>query len=68
MLMIDMTEEPENEDDIIFKAQNIHRDGEIKYVIPHGHLHCEVCYSTIGEDTILTTDYVLRAKYVSEDV
>ena len=29
-----MTEEPENEDDLIFKAQHIYADGEISYMIP----------------------------------
>ena len=34
MLRIDMTEEPEDEDDLIFKAQNMNIDGNICYVIP----------------------------------
>lgn len=34
MIRIDMTEEPENEDDLIFKAQHIYIDGEIGYMIP----------------------------------
>ena len=34
MIKIDMTEEPENENDLIFKAQNIIVDDEIIYVIP----------------------------------
>ena len=29
-----MTEEPENEDDLIFKAQHIYIDGEKSYMIP----------------------------------
>ena len=34
MIRIDMTEEPEDEYDLIFKAQNIYRDGELRYVVP----------------------------------
>lgn len=34
MIRIDMTEEPEDELDIIFKAQNIYDDGHIQYVVP----------------------------------
>ena len=29
-----MTEEPEDENDLIFKAQNIYRDGKLRYVVP----------------------------------
>lgn len=29
-----MTEEPETEDDLIFKGQNIERNGWIEYLIP----------------------------------
>lgn len=32
--MIDMTEEPEDEMDLLFKAQNIKEDGYVDYVIP----------------------------------
>lgn len=34
MIRIDMTEEPENEDDFIFKAQNIETEEGISYRIP----------------------------------
>ena len=34
MIRIDMTEEPESEDDLIFKAQNIRHNGMTEYLIP----------------------------------
>lgn len=34
MIRIDMAEEPENEDDLIFKAQHMYVDGNMSYVIP----------------------------------
>ena len=38
MIRIDMTEEPETEDDLIFKAQHMYIDGNMSYMIPiHGY-------------------------------
>ena len=34
MIRIDMTEEPETEEDLIFKAQNMYIDGNMSYMIP----------------------------------
>ena len=34
MIRIDMTEEPEDEYDLIFKAQNIRDNGMTEYLIP----------------------------------
>lgn len=34
MIRIDMTEEPETEDDLIFKAQNMYIDSNMSYMIP----------------------------------
>ena len=44
--MIDMTEEPESEDDLIFKAQNIRYNGMSEYLIPVQDEYGSVLYVT----------------------
>lgn len=44
MIRIDMTEEPEDEMDLIFKAQNIFYDNKMEYVVPVKFLGDEKCY------------------------
>ena len=56
MLMIDMTEEPETEDDLIFKAQNMKNYGRIEYLIPIQNKYGVVLF--VDRDY-----YNLRAKY-----
>ena len=41
-----MTEEPENEDDLIFKAQNMEYNGRIEYLIPVQNENGSVLYVT----------------------
>lgn len=46
MLMIDMTEEPEDECDFIFKAQNIRSNGMTEYLIPLQDVYGTVYFVT----------------------
>lgn len=46
MIRIDMTEEPEREDDLIFKAQNIRYNGMSEYLIPVQDVNGSVLYVT----------------------
>lgn len=46
MIRIDMTEEPETEDDLIFKAQNMEYNGRIEYLIPVQDEYGSVLYVT----------------------
>lgn len=45
--MIDMTEEPESEDDLIFKAQNMEYNNRIEYLIPVQNEYGSVLYATL---------------------
>lgn len=46
MIRIDMTEEPETEDDLIFKAQNMEYNGRIESLIPVQDRNGSVLYVT----------------------
>lgn len=58
MLMIDMTEEPESEDDLIFKAQNMVYNERLEYLIPVQNEYGSVLYATRD-----LYDYIVDKKY-----
>ena len=62
MLMIDMTEEPECEEDIIFKAQNIECNGSLEYLIPVVDEYGSVEYVTQDFD-LCSVSYIMRNFY-----
>lgn len=47
MIRIDMTEEPEDENDLIFKAQNLYGDDKVSYELPIQ----DFVYGTVYMDT-----------------
>ena len=62
MLMIDMTEEPECEEDIIFKAQNIECNGSLEYLIPVQDEYGSDVYITLDFD-LYSVSYIMQNFY-----
>ena len=52
-----MTEEPESEDDVIFKGQNVECCGYLEYLIPVRNCYNQVLYLNRDE---LPVSYILR--------
>ena len=62
MLMIDMTEEPECEEDVIFKAQNIVCNDSLEYLIPVQDEYGSVVYLTLDFD-LFSVSYIMKYFY-----